>query len=216
MRQVDFDLYVITDRRQCDDVVACVEKALRGGARAVQLRDKDLFTRERFELGQRLRAVTAKFGARLIVNGDAALALALDADGVHLPQDGLPADVARGLLGPDKLIGVSTHSPAEAAEAVERGADFITFGPVYHTPSKAQYGASVGVEALRTVCADVGLPVFALGGVTPSKIEEVVFAGATGVAMISAVLAVSDPEAAASGIVETMRQARLAESLKEG
>ena len=96
MRQVDFDLYVITDRRQCDDIVACVEKALRGGARAVQLRDKDLFTRERFELGQKLRAVTSEFGAKLIVNGDCALALALGADGAHLPQDGLPADVARG------------------------------------------------------------------------------------------------------------------------
>jgi thiamine-phosphate pyrophosphorylase len=216
LRQVDFDLYVITDRRQCDDLVACVEKALRGGARAVQLRDKDLFTRERFELGQKLRAVTSEFGANLIVNGDSALALALGADGAHLPQDGLPANVARALLGPDKLIGVSTHSRAEATEAVERGADFITFGPVYHTPSKAQYGAPVGLEELQNVCADVGVPVFALGGVAPSKIEEIIFAGATGVAMISAVLAVTDPEAAASGIVETLRQARLAESLKEG
>jgi thiamine-phosphate pyrophosphorylase len=216
LRQVDFDLYVITDRRQCDDLIACVEKALRGGARAVQLRDKDLFTRERFELGKKLRTVTSEFGANLIINGDSALALALGADGVHLPQDGLPADVARGLLGPDKLIGVSTHSHAEAAEAVERGADFITFGPVYDTPSKAQYGAPVGVEELRVVCADAGVPVFALGGVKASKIEEVVFAGATGVAMISAALAVSDPEAAVSEFVETLRRARAAESLKKG
>ena len=216
MRQVDFDLYVITDRRQCDDLVVSVEKALRGGARAIQLRDKDLSTRERFELGEKLRAVTSEFGARLIVNGDSALALALGVDGVHLPQDGLPADVARGLLGPDKLIGVSTHSHAEAADAVERGADFITFGPVYHTPSKARYGAPVGVDKLRTICADVGVPVFALGGVSPERIEEIVFAGAAGVAMISAVLAVSDPEAAASGIVETLRKARPAASLKKG
>lgn len=214
MPQVDFDLYLITDRRQCDDLVACVEKALKGGVRAVQLREKDQSTRERFELGRRLRAATSKFGVRLLVNGDASLARAIGADGVHLPQDGLPADVCRGLLGPDMLIGVSTHTLSEAADAEERGADFVTFGPVYYTPSKAQYGAPVGVDSLRAVCAHVELPVFALGGVTPSNIEEVISAGAEGMSTISAVLAAADPEAAASGIVEILQKARTAESLK--
>lgn len=214
MPQVDFDLYLITDRRQCDDLVACVEKALKGGVRAVQLREKDQSTRERFELGRRLRASTSKFGVRLLVNGDASLARAIGADGVHLPQDGLPADVCRGLLGPDMLIGVSTHTLSEAADAEERGADFVTFGPVYYTPSKAQYGAPVGVDSLRAVCAHVELPVFALGGVTPSNIEEVISAGAEGMSTISAVLAAADPEAAASGIVEILQKARTAESLK--
>ena len=214
MPPVDFDLYLITDRRQCDDLVACVEKALKGGVRAVQLREKDQSTRERFELGRRLRAATSKFGARLFVNGDASLARAIGADGVHLPQDGLPVDVVRGLLGPDMLIGVSTHTPAEAADAEERGADFVTFGPIYHTPSKAQYGAPVGVDSLRAVCAEVGLPVFALGGVTPSNIEEVISAGAAGMSTISAVLAAADPEEAASEIVEILQKARTAESLK--
>lgn len=214
MRQVDFDLYLITDRRQCggEDMIARVERALRGGARAVQLREKDLSTRERFELGHRLRAVTSEFGAKLFVNGDAALARALGADGVHLPQDGLPADVCRGLLEPHMLVGVSTHSSAEAAEAEEMGADFITYGPVYYTASKAQYGPPVGVNSLRAVCAAAGLPVFALGGVGPSNIEEVVSAGASGAAMISAILAATDPEIAASESVEILREARSAKS----
>jgi thiamine-phosphate pyrophosphorylase len=160
--------------------------------------------------------VTHDFGAKLLVNGDAALALALEADGVHLPQDGLPAVVCRGLLGPDMLIGVSTHSAAEAIEAEEKGADFVTFGPVYYTPSKAQYGEPVGVNALQLVCARIGLPVFALGGVGSPNIEEVVSAGASGAAMISAVLAASDPEAKASEIVESLGKARSAAASKKG
>ena len=218
MRKVDFDFYLITDRSQCggEDLVDRVERALKGGVRAVQMREKDLTTRERFELGQRLRGLTSEFGAKLFVNGDAALALAIDADGVHLPQDGLPADVCRRLLGPDMLIGVSTHSQVEAVEAEEKGADFITFGPTYYTPSKAQYGEPVGVDSLRLVCAKVGLPVFALGGVGSSNIEEVVSAGAAGAAMISAVLAAPDPEVAASEVSETLREARSVASLKKG
>jgi thiamine-phosphate pyrophosphorylase len=218
LQKVDFDLYLITDRNQCggEDLVRRVQRALRGGVRAVQLRDKDMSTRERYEVGQRLRAVTSDFGAKLFVNGDAALALALDADGVHLPQDGLPADVCRGLLGPDKLIGVSTHSMAEVVESEEKGADFVTFGPVYYTPSKAQYGEPVGVDALQLACAKVDLPVFALGGVGSPNIEEVVSAGASGAAMISAVLAASDPEATASEVAEALRKARSIAGSKKG
>lgn len=218
MRRVDFDLYLITDRNQCggEDLIARVGRALRGGVRAVQLREKDLSTRERHELGQGLRAVTAGFGAKLFVNNDAALALAIGADGVHLPQDGLPADVCRGLLGPEMLIGVSTHSLAEATEAEEKGADFITFGPVYHTPSKARYGAPVGVDELRAVCGTLGSPVFALGGVGASNIDEVISAGAAGVSMISAVLVASEPEVAANEIIEKLHRARSAGSVRKG
>lgn len=189
-------------------MISSVESALRGGVRAVQLRDKDLPTLERYELGVRLREITASFGAKLLVNGDAALAQAIGADGVHLPQDGLPAGVCRRLLGTKMLIGVSTHSPAEATEAEAEGADFITLGPIYPTPSKAMYGPALGPDSLRAVCAAVGLPVFALGGVGPERIEEVIFAGASGTAMISAILAADDPESAAEEILKGLRRAR--------
>jgi thiamine-phosphate pyrophosphorylase len=218
--RVEFDMYLITDREQCrgEDLVARVERALNGGIRAVQLREKGLSTRERFELGQRLRRITLEFGARLLVNGDAALARAIGADGVHLPQDGLPADACRKVVGPDMLIGISTHSVSEAGEAEERGADFVTYGPVYCTPSKAKYGAPIGIDSLRAVCASASLPVFALGGVRLSNIDEVVSAGAAGVAMISAILAAADVESAVSEIAGCLRRAHSAEnfSKKEG
>jgi thiamine-phosphate pyrophosphorylase len=183
--------------------------------RAVQLREKDLSARERFDLGRELRRLTSEFQAKLLVNGDASLARAIGADGVHLPQDGLPADVCRKVLEPGMLIGVSTHSVPEAMEAAETSADFVTFGPVYHTPSKAQYGPPVGVESLHTVCGAVRLPVFALGGVRAADIEEVLSAGAAGIGMISAVLSAPDVEAAASEIVKRLREARAARSLAE-
>ncbi|UCD56023.1 MAG: thiamine phosphate synthase [Candidatus Hydrogenedentota bacterium] len=220
MPRVEFDLYLITDRRQCErgDLESCVEQALRGGIRAVQLREKDLSTRERFEVGEKLRELASRFGAKLLVNGDAALARAIGADGVHLPQDGLRADVCRTFLEPEMLIGVSTHSVSEAKEAERTGADFVTYGPVYHTLSKAKYGPPVGLDSLREVCATVGLPVFALGGIRAANVGDVLSAGAAGVALISAVLAGPEVEVAASEVVRRLRQARSARILskKEG
>jgi thiamine-phosphate pyrophosphorylase len=207
---VDFDLYVITDRRQCADgnITASVEQALKGGVRAVQLRDKDLSTRERYDIASKLRSMTSARGALLFINGDAALARAVQADGVHLPQDGLPADACRRILEPGMLIGVSTHSLPEARDAEARGADFITYGPVYHTPSKSQYGPPVGIESLRTACRTVELPVIGLGGIKAAGTKEVISAGAAGVAVISAILAAPDVERAASEFVMRLKNAK--------
>jgi thiamine-phosphate pyrophosphorylase len=215
--RVEFGLYLITDRHQCGDgdLVDRVEQALHGGVRAVQLREKDSSTRERFELGKKLRQVTSAADALLLVNGDAALARAIGADGVHLPADGLPVDVCRKVLAPGMIVGVSTHSLAEARDAEIAGADFITYGPVYYTESKAKYGAPVGVGALCEVCAGGRLPVFALGGIKRSNINEVIAAGASGVAMISAVLAAEDCRSAAAGIAECVHKARAGESCRE-
>ncbi len=137
---------------------------------------------------------------------------------MHLPQDGLPVEVCRRLLGPDLLLGVSAHSLTEAIEAQAGGADFITFGPVYSTRSKASYGPPVGLDALRAACATVEIPMFALGGVGANAIEEVLSAGASGVAMISAILSEADPESAASKITGILSRAREAEgqAIKKG
>jgi len=206
---VNFNLYLITDRRQCagDDLAACIEQALRGGVGAVQLREKDLPTRDRYELALKLRSVTRASGALLLINGDAALARAVGADGLHLPQDGLPANVCRRIVDPHMLIGVSTHTLNEAKDAEARGADFITFGPVFQTPSKAQYGSPVGLEALQTACRTVTVPVFGLGGISAARAETVATAGAAGIGVISAILAAPDREGAAREIARAWRKA---------
>ncbi|MFQ5894929.1 MAG: thiamine phosphate synthase [Nitrospinota bacterium] len=203
-------LYLITDRqaipasvhRTGGDLVGAVEGALRGGVRMVQLREKDLPPRERYRLVLALVERCAVHGARLLVNTTADLALAAGADGVHLGRDTLPVSAVREKLGFRGLIGYSAHGTEEARAAVEAGADFVTFSPIFAT--KPGYGPAVGVEALRTVCARLKAPTFALGGITAANVREALAAGAHGVALISAILSAPDPERAARELVEAV------------
>lgn len=195
---IDFTLYLITDRRQVPagrTLVETVEAALHGGVRAVQLREKDLSAAELLPLAVELRALTRRYGARLLINDRIDVALAVEADGVHLGGHSLPTAVARHLLGPRALIGVSTHHRDEIAAAA--GADFVTFGPVFATPSKLAYGEPVGVKALCLACQNSPLPVFALGGIKPCHLDELYPAGAAGIAVISALITADDPAAVA-------------------
>jgi len=197
---IDFSLYLITDRHLVPagrTLLAAVEAALQGGVRAVQLREKDLPAAELLPLAEELRALTRRFAARLLLNDRIDVALAVAADGVHLGGHSLPAAVARHLLGPQRLIGVSTHHPAEIAAAAAAGADFVTFGPVFATPSKSAYGPPQGLEALRLACQNSPLPVFALGGIKPCHLAVLQTAGAAGAAVISALMAAPDPLATA-------------------
>jgi thiamine-phosphate pyrophosphorylase len=196
---IDFRVYLVTDRRQAagGDIVSVVSRALDGGIRAVQLREKDLPARELLRLARELREATSRRGARLLVNDRVDLAIAAGADGVHLGVSSMPAAEARRLLGPGALIGCSAHSLREVDEAQSGGADFVTFGPVYPTASKAAYGPPVGVAALAAACAAARVPVFAIGGIGAGNLDEVRLAGAHGVGLISAVVASPDPGAAA-------------------
>lgn len=200
---VDFRVYLITDRRQAPggDILKAVAGALDGGIRAVQLREKDLPAKELYRLAGRMRELTARYGARLLVNDRVDVAQAVGADGVHLGGSSIPASVARSLLGERGLIGCSTHGMGELREAANQGADFVTFGPVYATPSKAAYGPPVGVFALAEACRATPIPVFALGGVRRENAAEVIDAGAFGIALISEVVAAADPRGAARDLV---------------
>lgn len=202
-RKTDFNLYLITDRKQlpagCSLYIA-VRQALIGGVRAIQLREKDLGTRELLKLAYSMRNLTAKYDARLFINDRFDIALAVGADGVHLTQKSIPTDAVRNIVNASRvtrhtsrfLIGVSTHSMKEAKEAEKGGADFITFGPVYRTSSKLKYGVPVGLNRLKRVSRELDIPVFGLGGVKKKRIEEVMKAGSHGAAMISEILCADD------------------------
>jgi thiamine-phosphate pyrophosphorylase len=192
-------LYVVTDRQQTAGrpLEAVVAAAARGGAGMVQLREKDLTARELYDLGARLQNLLTPHGIPLLINDRLDVAHALDAAGVHLAGHSLSPAHARRVLGPDKLIGVSTHSLHDARQAVGERADFIVFGPVFDTPSKRQYGAPQGLQRLAEVVAHVTCPVIAIGGIDTDNLPQVLQTGAYGVAMIRAVLAAPDPCAAA-------------------
>jgi thiamine-phosphate pyrophosphorylase len=213
--RVDFRLYVVTDRRAAEAagrslpalLDAALSRAERRAARvAVQLREKDLQGGALFALARELRAVTRDHGARLLVNDRLDVALAAEADGVHLPANGLPADAARRLLAAVGLIGVSTHSAAEVAAAKVKGADFVLLGPIYDTLSKRRYGAPLGLTPLASAAAAAGLPVFAIGGITPERVAEVRAAGAHGVACVGAVMSAADPAAAVDAILDALER----------
>ncbi len=203
---VDFRFYLITDRKQTKVPVAvAVRQALEGGVRSVQLREKDLPIRELLALAFELRKITRDFNARLFINDRVDVAVAVDADGVHLGHESMPVSAVRKIVGRDMMIGVSTHNVYEARDAEAGGADFITFGPIFSVPSKIKHGAPVGVEAIRTVKKHVRIPVFALGGIKTDTVMQVLQGGADGIAMISAVLAAPDIKQAAADVVSKIR-----------
>jgi thiamine-phosphate pyrophosphorylase len=203
---IDFSLYLITDRMQTAGraLPAVVADALRGGLRAVQLREKDLAAAQLFELAVELRLITREYGAKLLINDRIDVALAVSADGVHLGKAGLPVPEARRILGRERLIGYSAHSADEAVQAQLDGADFITLGPVYHTLSKAQYGEPLGLSELSETARLVTIPVFALGGVKHASVAEVLSSGCHGVALISAIMAALNPRAETELLLRTI------------
>ncbi len=195
---IDFRLYLITDRHVTKlPLVEAVRLALEGGVKAVQLREKDLPVRELLALARELRSVTRERGAKLFINDRVDVAVDVGADGVHLGDQSMPVDAVRKTVGRSMTLGVSTHSVAEAKAAEQGGADFITLGPVFETPSKASYGAPLGLEPLREARRCVDIPIFALGGVKGRNIGHVLWAGAYGISMISAVLGAADIRKAA-------------------
>ena len=192
----------MTDRKATGarDLVDVVAAAVDAGLPAVQLREKDLSGRALFVLAERLRVVTARAGALLLVNERVDVAIAAGADGVHLGGGSMPVHVARRLLPAHAIVGVSTHSAAEVAAAT---ADFAFFGPVYATPSKA---SAQGVAPLRAAVVVGRIPVLAIGGVTVERVAEVRRAGAAGVAVIRAILAAPDPAAATRALLDALAE----------
>ena len=190
-----FDLYLVSDRRQTRsrDLLWVLERALDGGVKGIQLREKDLGGRELFDLAEKVKALCVDRQASLFINDRVDVALAVDADGIHSGGASIPIEAARVLVGTDKLIGVSTHSMREAEEAERSGADFLLFGPIYFTPSKADYGEPQGLAPLKEVVEKISIPVYAIGGIKVGNIGDVKEAGVRGVALISAIMSSVDP-----------------------
>jgi len=201
---MDSRLYVITGSaflrgRSLEEVITA---AIRGGADTIQLREKDFGGRALLEAGRLLRRITAEHGVRLIVNDRIDVAIGVDADGVHLGQSDLPITVARDILGPGKIVGLSTHSVAEAVAAERAGADYIGLGPMFPTRTKLDTEPVVGPDGVRDVRRHVRLPIVAIGGIRPEHAAEIIGNGANAVAVISAVIGADDVEGAA----RTVRQ----------
>ncbi len=214
MPPVDFKLYLITDRKLTGErgLPATIEIVLQAAAEfaprppiAVQLREKDLDARPLLELARELREICRRYQVPMLINGRIDVALAAGADGVHLPSDGISPQDARKLLGPSKLIGVSTHDANEIARAAAQGADFAVFGPVFAPISKGTYAAPCGRDGLAAACRAASIPVFALGGISAASLPELRNSGAAGAAAIGAVIGADDPAQAVREVLEALR-----------
>lgn len=205
--EVDWTLYVATDSQLVaeDALAEVVEAALRGGAGVIQYREKQADTRRMVRVARDLGRVCRRRGAVFLVNDRLDVALAVEADGVHLGQQDMPVALARQLLGPDKLIGVSVQNARAMAEAEKEGADYLSLSPVFATSTKPDHEAPLSLEGVRTLAGASHLPVVAIGGINLTNVAEVIRAGVQGVCVISAVLTAPDPERAAREIYRLAR-----------
>jgi len=205
----DWSLCVITRRGAPGrDHLDIARAALRGGARLIQLRDKEMSGRALFEAARRLADLAHGHGGVLIVNDRLDVALAAGADGVHLGEEDLPIAAARRVLGDEAIIGASVANAQQAAEAEAAGATYVSVGSVFPTGSKADAGEPIGLAAVREVKRKVRLPVLAIGGISRDNVTEVIRAGADGVAVISAVASADDMERATAELLRLIADAR--------
>jgi thiamine-phosphate pyrophosphorylase len=199
-------LYVILDPSVRPDrsLTDMLKASAEAGARIFQYRNKMASMKEAYADASALRKIAFEMGVTLIVNDRCDLALAVDADGVHLGQGDLPYGYARTIMGSTKLIGLSTHNMDQVKEAETLKPDYIGFGPIFKPGSKQDHDPVVGIEGLRAVRSLTALPIFAIGGITVENVGEVMTAGANGVAVISAILDAPDVRRAVSGFVGRM------------
>ncbi len=197
---------MILDPSVCtaQSLAGAFRQAAEAGARLFQYRNKTASMKEAYAEALPLRTLAAELGVLFVVNDRCDLALAVDADGVHLGQGDLPLDLARKVMGPDKLIGISTHNPEQVRAASAGKPDYLGFGPIFKPGSKQDHDPVVGIEGLRQIRALTSLPVFAIGGITVKNVGEVMTAGANGIAVISAILKAPDIKQAVSDFLAQM------------
>ena len=205
-QEIDYTLYLCTDRdlMSTDTIEEAVEQAVKGGCTVVQLREKDCSSLEFYETALRVKKITDQYKIPLIINDRVDIALAVNADGVHVGQDDLPAASVRRILGGDKVIGVSAGSVREAVKAREDGSDYLGVGAMHATSTKTDADVTT-VEELKKIREMVDLPIVAIGGMNKQTLPELKGTGVDGIAVVSAVIAADDIERAASELSEAVR-----------
>ncbi len=206
----DYTLYLVTDRRLSHGRTTreVVQAAVRGGVTCVQLREKDCTTREFIREALAIRDFLKAAGVPLIINDRLDVALAVEADGVHLGQRDMPLEMARRIAGDGLCIGISAESLENAVAAERGGADYIGVSPIFDTPTKTDTAPALGLEGLRDIRAAVNIPLVAIGGLKRDNVAEVVKNGADGIAVVSAIVAAEDPAKAARELLEVIQAAR--------
>jgi thiamine-phosphate pyrophosphorylase len=210
MDRIDWRLCFVADSEAAagSDILQLIGEAVAGGATIIQLRGKKWTSRKFLDVGIKAFRILSRKNIPLIINDRVDIALACEADGVHLGQDDMPLPHAREILGRNRIIGISASTVEEAEAAEKGGADYIGAGPIFRTWSKRDIGPVLGMEGLRKIREKVKIPILAIGGISAANVAEVISAGADGVALISAITAATNPQKAAEKIIESIKAAK--------
>ncbi|MTI47525.1 MAG: thiamine phosphate synthase [Firmicutes bacterium] len=206
IKDIDYSLYLVTDRKVLGnrDLCKSIKEAIQGGVSLVQLREKDLGTNEFYKLAKKIKKITDEHDVPLIINDRIDIALAVDADGVHVGPDDLPISVARNILGPNKIVGASTCNIEEALEAQKQGATYLGVGAIFPTATKSNTD-DVSIEDLASIKKAVNIPIVGIGGINEKNASKVMTAKVEGIAVVSAILGKSDIKNAANQLYEIIR-----------
>ena len=200
---IDYSVYLVTDRRNKtdDEFLNIIEEAIKGGTTIVQLREKTASTKEFYDLALKVKEITSRYGVPLLINDRIDIALAVGSEGVHIGQDDMPADIAREIIGEDKILGVSASTVEEAKKAEIDSADYIGSGAVFPTATKDD-ADSVSKEELKEIVDSIDIPVVAIGGITVENAHTLKGSGIAGFSVVSAIMSAEDPKEASEKLKE--------------
>lgn len=208
-KNINWELYLVTDSELSKlPFFEMIKKAVKGGVTVIQLREKNLSTREFIEEAIEVKKNIEGSGIPLIINDRVDVALAIGADGVHLGNDDMPVNLARRIMGKKFIIGASAGSVDEAMEKEEKGADYIAVSPVFPTPTKPDAGPPLGLEGIKEMRKFVKVPLIGIGGINRGNVLDVIKSGADGVAVVSAIVSSEDPEKSARELRELIKKAK--------
>lgn len=200
---IDYSVYLVTDHRNKTDeeFLKIIEEAIKGGTSMVQLREKTASTKDFYQLALKVKEITSKYDVPLLINDRIDIAIAVDSEGVHIGQDDMPADIARKIIGEDKILGVSASTVEEAKKAQEDGADYIGSGAVFPTATKDD-ADSVSKEELKEIVDSIDIPVVAIGGITLENAGSLKDTGIAGFSVVSAIMSADEPKEASQKLRE--------------
>ena len=200
---IDYSVYLVTDSRDKseEEFLAIIEEAIKGGTSIVQLREKTASTKDFYELALKVKEITSRYDVPLLINDRIDIALAIDSEGVHIGQDDMPADIARAIIGDEKILGVSASTVDEAVKAQKDGADYIGSGAIFPTSTKDD-ADSVSKDELKGIVNSIDIPVVAIGGITLENAQELKDTGISGFSVVSAIMGAKDPQEASKKLKE--------------
>ena len=205
MNNLDLSLYLVTDKSDnVEEFLNTMEEAIKGGVSVVQIREKTAETLDFDNLALKVKEITTRYNVPLIINDRVDVALAIDADGVHVGQSDMPCDITRKLIGPDKILGVSAHNIKEAKKAEKDGADYLGSGAVFPTPTKDDANR-ITKKDLKEITDSVNIPVVAIGGINLDNANELKDTGIKGLSVVSAIMSSENPKKSSEELLKIFK-----------